>query len=93
MKMTFKDWRTQLTEEYFAASGDAELLDKTQKPSGEPNYLPVASTPAAFIAKCKGHEQAELLMSWTGLEKTANQIRNLKEDEVDADDIDMYHGT
>ena len=62
MKVNFKDWRTQLTE-YFAASGDAELLDKSQKPTGETNYLPVASTPAAFIAKCKDHEQAELLVT------------------------------
>ena len=47
MKMTFKDWRTQL-EEYFAASGDAELLDKSQKPTGETNYLPVASSPVVW---------------------------------------------
>ena len=89
MKMTFKDWRTQL-EEYFAASGDAELLDKSQKPTGETNYLPVASSPDAFIAKCVPHEQAELLVSWTGLEKSPAQIRQLKAENLDMDDIEMY---
>ena len=88
-KTSFKDWRTQLTE-YFAASGDAELLDKSQKPTAETNYLPVASTPAAFIAKCKDHEQAELLVSWTGLEKSPAQLRALKEEDLDTDDIEMY---
>ena len=64
MKTPFKEWRTQLTQ-YFAASGDAELLDKSQKPTAETNYLPVASTPDAFIAKCAKHDQAELLVRWT----------------------------
>ena len=82
-KTSFKDWRTQLTE-YFAASGDAELLDKSQKPTAETNYLPVASTPEAFIAKCAKHEQAELLVGWTGLEKSAGQIRALKAEELDS---------
>ena len=89
MQMTFKDWRVQLTE-CFAASGDEELLDESKMPSDETNYLPVASTPAAFLAKCKDHEQAELLVSWTGLTKTAGQIRNLKEGDVDGDDIELY---
>ena len=89
MKTPFKDWRTELTE-FFAASGDVELLDKSNMPDGEPNYLPVASNPAAFIAKCKGHEQAELLVSWTGLTKSATQIRNLEEKDVDEDDVEMY---
>ena len=89
MKTPFKDWRTELTE-FFAANGDVELLDKSNMPDGEPNYLPVASNPAAFIAKCKGHEQAELLVSWTGLTKSATQIRNLEEKDVDEDDVEMY---
>jgi hypothetical protein len=89
MKMPFKEWRAQLTE-YFAAIGDVELLDKGQKPDGEPNYLPVASNPAAFIAKCKGHDQEELLVKWTGLTKSAAQIRALKEEDLDDDDIEMY---
>ena len=76
-KTPFKDWRTQLTE-YFAASGDAELLDKSLKPTAETNYLPVASTPDAFITKCKDHAQAELLVRWTGLEKSSAQLRALK---------------
>jgi len=89
MKTPFKEWRTQLTQ-YFAASGDAELLDKSQKPTAETNYLPVASTPDAFIAKCATHEQSALLVAWTGLEKSAGQIRQLKAEDLDADDIDMY---
>ena len=89
MKTPFKEWRQQLTE-YFAAAGDAELLDKAKKPSGEPDYLPMASTPAAFIAKCKDHEQASLLVSMTGLVKTSTQLRALKAEDLDDDDIEAY---
>ena len=88
-KTSFKDWRTQLTE-YFAASGDAELLDKSLKPTAETNYLPVASTPDAFITKCKDHVQAELLVRWTGLDKSPAQLRALKAEDLDQDDIEMY---
>ena len=80
----------QLTE-FFTAIGDDDLLDKEQKPDVSTiMYLPVVSSAEAFITKCKGHEQEELLVQMTGLTKSAAQIRNLKDSDLDEDDIDMY---
>ena len=89
MKTPFKEWHQQL-QEYLSATGDVELLDSDNKPEEEAYYLPVASTPAAFILKCKPHDDAELLVQMAGLEKTANQIRALTADDLDDDDIEQY---
>lgn len=90
MKKSYKEYAQQLTE-FFTAIGDDDLLDKEQKPDVSTiMYLPVVSSAEAFITKCKGHEQEELLVQMTGLAKSAAQIRNLKDSDLDEDDIDMY---
>ena len=89
MKKPYKEYEQQLTE-YFTAIGDGELLNKDKKPTATATYLPVVSTAEAFIVKCKGHSQAELLVSMAGLEKTAAQIRSLKESELDQDAPEQY---
>ena len=59
----------------------------------------VGKSPASFLfiraipwvlTKCATHDQAELLVRWTGLDKTAGQIRVLKAEDLDTDDIEMY---